>query len=81
MLKRGGRLFQFNFSPYCIFRERKGVLERESENFTKIQRNFKKKIEESGQLFRGAFWQGLIGFSKLGLRICLLRNKVGNYTL
>ena len=33
---------------------------------------FKKKIEESGRLFGGAFWQGLIGFSKIGLRICLL---------
>ena len=49
------------------FRERKGVLERENENFTKkIERIFKGNFEESGWLFGGAFWQSLIGFSRLG---------------
>ena len=78
MLKGGGRHFQFNFSPYCILRERKRVLERESENFTKIERIFKGKFEESNQQFGGVFLARSNWFFKLGLRISLLGKKVGN---
>ena len=47
-------------------------------NFTKIERIFKGKFEESGRLFGGYIWQVLFGVLKLGLKYSLLGKKVGN---
>ena len=71
-VKKGWPTLSIELLIILHFRKRKGVLERESENFTKIERIFKGNFEKSGWLFGGAFWQSLFGFSRLGWSICLL---------
>ena len=72
-VKYGWPTLSFELHIILYFRERKGILERESENFTKKMKEFSKEIlRKVAGFFGGVFWKSLIGFQGLvGVFACL----------
>ena len=66
-VKYGWPTLSFELIIILCFRERKRIIERESENFhKKIERIFKGNFGESGWLFWGSFLEKFNWFSRLG---------------